>query len=426
VNIERIEKVSADGAVKTAYGPPEQPRPQGKTEFRELQMERPTIPVFPESAWRGLFADYRAAMECATEASDAFHFAAFWARCAVALDRRVCFRYGMRVYPNVYLVCFGETGDRKTTATRQGTELGGPYKLVRGSGSGEGLADEFSSVDPGCGLLLYAEEFSQVLRPGRWDGATLIPFLTQCFDCPERYEMKYRKNPISLEGPTPSLLAGTTPDWFWQDFRVRDFQGGFGNRLFFFTGERKPDIALPESPNLDGISRGVNALATVNPCEAFLDERAVELWTKFYHAWNAENSRRDPVLRAAVQRIPAYILKLAMLYSATDGTLPGIQSEQLSAAILVGRYGESCAKELLSLQHAGTNQRKELERRILTFVNVQPGHATTKREIYKALWRHYSDTESFNRALDSLVRAGELYVKSAERGRIRVSTEHLE
>jgi hypothetical protein len=332
----------------------------------------------------------------------------------------------MQLYPNVYLVCFGETGDRKTTATRLGTELGSPFKVVRGSGSGEGLADEFSGAEPGRGLLLYAEEFSQILRPGRWDGATLIPFLTQCFDCPERYEMKYRKNPISLEDPTPSLLTGTTPDWFWQDFRVRDFQGGFGNRLFFFTGERKPNIALPESPNIEAISRAVDALAAIGPCDASLDERAVELWTKFYGAWNAEDSRRDPLLRAAVQRIPAYVLKLAILYAATDRTLPKIHSEQLSAAILVGRYGEGCAKELLSLQHAGTNPRKELERRILMFVNAQPGHGTTKRGVYKALSRHYSDTESFNRALDSLVRAGELFTKPVARGSVWVSTEPLD
>jgi hypothetical protein len=426
VNIERVERVSADGAVKTAYGPAERWMLQEKAERRKSQIERATIPAFPGSAWRGPFADYRAAMERATEASDSLHFAAFWARCAVALDRRVWFRYGMRVYPNVYLVCFGETGDRKTTATRQGTDLGSQFKLVRGSGSGEGLADEFSGVGPGRGLLLYVEEFSQVLRPGRWDRATLIPFLTQCFDCPERYEMKYRRNPVSLERPTPSLLAGTTPDWFWQDFRARDFQGGFGNRLFFFTGKRKPDIALPESPNLKAISLAVDALAAVGPCEASLDERAIELWTKFYHAWNAEDSRRDPLLRAAVQRIPAYVLKLAMLYSATDGTLPKIQSEQLSASILVGRYGESCAMELLSLQHAGTSPRKELERRILMFVDGQPGHATTKREIYKALWRHHSDAEFFNRALDSLVRAGELFTKHEGRGRVWVSRELLD
>jgi hypothetical protein len=393
---------------------------------KESQREQSMLPEFPEAAWRGSFADYRTAMQRATEASDAFHFATFWARCSVALGRRVRFYYGMQLYSNVYLACFGPTGDRKTTATRMAAELGSEFKIVRGGGSGEGLADEFSSAEPGHGLLLYAEEFSQVLRAGRWDGATLIPFLTQCFDCPELYEMKFRKSPVDLKQPTPSLLAGVTPDWFWQDFRARDFQGGFGNRLFFFAGVRKPPMPLPESPSLSAISSAVDTLALIQPCEARLDAEARTLWERFYRAWDEEESRRDQLLLAAVKRIPAYVLKLAMLYAAQEGTLPEITCDQLSAAIQVGRYGENCAKELLSLQNTGTNPRKELERRILALVGAEPNRMITKREIYKRLWRHYQDAEAFNRAFDSLVRAGELFTKSAGRGSVWVSAEALD
>jgi len=428
MKVARVESVGADGEPRVLYdaGDPNsngQAKPEPEL---EPQRERGTLPEFPKVAWRGLFADYRAATERATEASDAFHFAALWARCAVALGRRVRFPYGMQLFPNVYLVCFGPTGDRKTTATRMGTEIGTTFKIVRGGGSGEGLADEFSSAEPGQGFLLYAEEFSQVLRPGRWDGATLIPFLTQCFDCPPRYEMKFRKSPVELEQPTPSLLAGATPNWFWQDFRANDFQGGFGNRLFFFAGARKPAVPLPESPSLEVISCGVDALAAIQPCEARFDTKSCVPWDKFYRVWDAEESRRDPLLLAAVKRIPAYILKLAMLYAALETTLPEITCEQLEAAILVGRYGEDCAKELLSLQNSGTNPRKELERRILALVDAEPSGAVTKREIYKRLWRHYPDAEAFNRAFDSLVRAGELFTKHEGRGRVRVSREPLD
>ena len=170
----------------------------------------------------------------------------------------------------------------------------------------------------------------------------------------------------------------------------------------------------------------MNALAVVTPGEARLEVRARKLWEEFYVAWEAESSRRDPLLLAAVQRIQPYILKLSMLYASMEGTLPDITCDQLKAAILVGRYGEACVAELLSLQHAGTNPKKELERRILTFVRTQPGRVSTKRAIYKGLWRHYSDAEAFNRALDSLVRAGELFTKQAGRGSIWVSTETME
>lgn len=399
--------------------------PAGRPTIESAKQDSHQLPPFPKAAWRGIFANYRAAMERATEASDAFHFAALWARCAVALGRRVSFHYAMQLFPNVYLVCFGATGDRKTTATRIGAKLGSPYKLISGGGSGEGLADEFSGAQPGQGLLLHAEEFSQILRPGRWDGSTVKPFLTQCFDCPEQYQMKFRKDPIEIEQPTPSLLAGTTPDWFWQDFQGRDFQGGFGNRIFFFTGERKPDVPLPEAPNLEAISHAVDALAVIEPCEARFEPNARELWTKFYGAWGAEDSKRDPLLLAAVQRIPAYILKIGMLYAALEGTLPEIVYEQLAAAILVGRYGEACAVELLALQNAGTNARKELERRILAFVAKAQGGLPTKRTVYRALQRHYRDAQEFNQALESLVRAGVLFTREAERGSVLVSTEPI-
>jgi hypothetical protein len=418
----RVEENASDGSAKTN---------QGAESQTEIPTEQPVgtqteLSPFPEAAWRGIFADYRRVMERATEASDAFHFAALWARCAVALGRCVRFPYGMPLYPNVYLVCFGPTGDKKTTATRMATEIGSAFKIVRGGGSGEGLADEFSDGEPGRGFLLYAEEFSQVLRPGRWEGATLIPFLTQSFDCPPRYEMKFRKKPVKLEQPTPNFLACATPAWFWQDFRANDFLGGFGNRLFFFAGARKPAMPLPEPARLAAISSAVDTLASIKPCETRLDSKAIALWEKFYFAWDAEESRREPLLLAAVKRIPTYALKLAMTYSALEGTLPEITFDQLTAAILVGRYGEVCAKELLSLQNAGINPRKELERRILALVVAEPNKVTTKHAIYKRLWRHYSDAEAFHRAFDSLVRAGELFTRPAGHGSFWVSTEPLD
>ena len=411
----------------------EQPRsqdspPSADSALRQdgAEQENEQLPPFPKAAWRGAFADYRDAMSRATAASDVFHFAGLWARGAVALGRRVSFPYGMSLYPNVFLVGYAPTGDWKTTAMRKGMDLGCEFKIIRGGGSGEGLADDFSCAEPGEGFLLYAEEFAQILRPGRWDGATLIPFLTQCFDCPERYEMRFRKSPINLDRPTPSLLAGATPDWFWQDFRPRDFQGGFGNRLFFLTGVRKVAIALPETPDLIKTSQAVNQLAAIGPCEARLAPDARALWKQFYDAWDAEEGRRDPLLLAAVKRIPAYVLKLSMLYAGFECTLPEITVDQLSAAIRVGRYGEACARDLLALQNAGTNPTKELERRILAFVGGSSGGTTTKRLTYKTLWRHYANTEAFNRAFDSLVRAGELFTKPVGRGSVRVSLESLE
>src|SRR6516165_9423224 len=72
--------------------------------------------AFPECAWRGLFAEYRAAMAGTTEASDVAHFATFWAAVAVMLGRDIHMWSGRHVYPNIYILLFGPSGDKKTTA----------------------------------------------------------------------------------------------------------------------------------------------------------------------------------------------------------------------------------------------------------------------------------------------------------------------
>jgi hypothetical protein len=45
------------------------------------------------------------------------------------------------------------------------------------------------------------KSFRKFCGPAKLGLATLIPFLTQCFDCPERYEMKFPKFPVNFGTP---------------------------------------------------------------------------------------------------------------------------------------------------------------------------------------------------------------------------------
>ena len=384
--------------------------------------DQPVEIIFHEAAWRGVFGEYRAAMKHVTEAPDSFHYSTLLVRAGMAIGRRVWFPYAMKLFPNFYCLNFGPTGDRKTTAQRYFADLGSaPVKMISGAGSGEGLADEFQALPPGTPCVISLEEFSELLRRGRWDGATVLQFLTSCFDCPTDYELKYRKNPIALKEPTPSLLSGTTPDWFWQSAKLSDFQGGFGNRLLYFTGNRKPSIPLPVEADLAPIRSKIDALASVPSGPARLSIQATKLWKEFYPAWETKQRNRDPMHQVAVERIPAYVLKIGMVHAGLENSLPEITEDQLTAAILVGDSCTRFAGELLSLQNAGTNPRKELERRILAFVGQQAGNQTTKRQIYKSLWRHYSCAEDFERSFRALVQAGELFCEAKVKGMCIVS-----
>jgi Bifunctional DNA primase/polymerase, N-terminal/Primase C terminal 1 (PriCT-1) len=384
--------------------------------------ERAALPSFPDAAWRGLFSHYRDAMRACSEASDVFHFLAFWTAAGNALGRRVFFPYGMRLYPNVYGIAFGPTGDFKTSALKraaESTESAG-LRVVRGVGSGEGITEDLGP-DP---TLFSLDEFTSLLRQGKWNGSTLLPTLTEIFDCLDKYERKYRKNPISLNFPTCSILACTTQAWFWRDVTESDFEGGFGNRFIYLTGPPNEPKSRPGIPDLRFVVTKLEELKAFPEQEAFLDPKAEKMWDRFYLPWRKKQF--SPLEGAATKRIPAYVLKLAMVYAALEGTLPEIQDEQLKAALLVGNYAVKCAQQLIGERFSGANAFRELEKKILAKVAGAPNHVITKRNLLRSLARHYQNAEQFNRVFESMVRAGNLFTQPLGHGRVNVSTEPLD
>jgi len=385
----------------------------------ESDPERSELPAFPRLAWRGIFAQYRDEMRKCSEASDVYNFLTIWVAAGNALGRRISFRYGMPLFTNVYGIAFGASGDFKTSACRRGSEITerAGLRVVRGIGSGEGIAAGLGE-EP---TLYFLEEFTSLLRPGKWEGSTLLPTLTEIFDCPERYEREYRKNPIVLNRPVCSILAATTEAWFWRDVRENDFEGGFGNRFVYLTGPRNPPVSLPGVPNLQFAIDALHELKDVREQEARLDAKAQRIWEAFYLYWRKEHFA--PLEGAATKRIPAYVLKLAMTYSCLERTLPEIQAEQLIAAMQVGRYAARCAQHLIGARFSGANALRELEKRILAVVARSPRLTTSKRDLYRALARHYQNSEQFNRVFESMVRAGSLYVQLSNHRRAYVSSE---
>ncbi len=395
---EKLRNKAANGA---ATDPEEEE--QAETEDGDS-----SLLVFPDLAWRGAFGAYRAAMQGTTEASDVFHFGALWAAAAVRLRRRVYLPYGMNLYPNVNLILYGPTGDRKTTAARGAIhvlEAAPAVKVLQGIGSGEGVADWLGTTEAGAqppSHFLFLEELSELLTRGKWDGATLLPFLMRVFDCPARYEIIYRKNPIVLENPTLSSLSCTTPEVFWQYTRELDIRSGWVNRQLMLTGPRKAPIPLPAKPDLIQWGKVRAALARLDRLpeqEARLSSHAVELWKEFYAAWG--QTTLESLVAAATERTPAYALKLALVYAALEETLPVIEEEQLTAAIAVARYGVQCAARLLNQQQQVSTQGRceEAIRRSLRDA-IRP---LSRRVLWQRVGGRF-DTFVFHRALEGLVR----------------------
>lgn len=353
---ETLEALVAD--VENAGGDQADAEPtmtvdEGSDDAQNDADEPDALPTFPEAAWRGVFDEYRQAMAGTSEADDSVHFAAFWAMAAARLRRRVWTHYAFPHFANVFLVNLGPTGDGKTSAMRQAVRAFSTdaLKLLRGVGSAEGLADWMTPPEgtPLVSHVIVLEELAALLLRGKWDGATLVPFLTETFDTPDVYEVPFRKNPIRVPEPTPTLLAGSTPEWFWRSMREHDFFGGFGNRIFYLVGRAKAPIPMPTKPApapLLTVQAIIEQIDTLPSGEAHLAPDAADVWREFYLAW--KGTRFDALTAAATKRIPTYAIKLALLYAVLERTVPIITADQVRAAILVGDFGAKSAAWLVN------------------------------------------------------------------------------
>ena len=390
----------------------------GATAEVDQEITAQPIPPFPEAAWRGPFAAYREAMDGTTEMPDAFHFASLWVLAAGTLRRRLQLHYAYPHYPNVYLVNVGATGDTKnTTGMRQGMQLvpSSTMKVLRGIGSAEALADWMTQPDETNAVahLLVLEELATLLRRGKWEGSTVLHFLTETFDAPPVYEVPFRKNPIKVVEPTPSLLAGTTSEWFWNAMAEVDFHGGFGNRLFFFAGVPKAPISMPAkpaAPPLDHVRAALAALASGPTGDVELASDARPLWDEFYGAW--KRTKFLSLVSAATRRIPTYALKLGLVYAAFEHTVPWITRDQLEAAVRVAAYGAACATWLVEQR-----QTFRLEHRCETAVLEALERVDLPAwRIHQAIGGRFT-AEELNRAVRALMGTGSiLEIKRTPRG----------
>jgi hypothetical protein len=117
------------------------------------------------------------------------------------------------------------------------------------------------------------------------------------------------------------------------------------------------------------------------------------------------------LIAAAMKRIHTNVRKLAMVYAATEKTLPIISQDQLRAAIAVGKYTAECMKVLI--EQRGTNRPEaELEKHFLTWVGKFEGHK--KRYMQQCLSKKAGSCEIFNKVFVSLERAGHVEVREGK------------
>jgi hypothetical protein len=355
------------------------------------------------------------------EGSDAYEFVNFFGISGLRLGRRARIYCGTWLNPNAYVVTYGPSGiSRKSASQRHHRELlaaaDPDVVLQNGIVSAEGLIDALGgspdeeNPPPPKRMLWTMEEIASLLKKARQESTSNIPAtLTELYDCPAQYRLRTRGSPKIAIQPTLTILAASTAEWLESCLTDEQIMGGFANRFLYITGSFRPLVPLPREPDTGTWNRLLKALHDLGDdfsqgATFTLSPNAQALWEGFYRSWH-EDTYPNEILGNIVQRIPDYVLKLAMVYAAWRSSAT-IQGEELDAAWAFGFYARDSVLRLFEGMHQSTQAK--LENRIEEL--LQERGPMKRRDLHQAVGGRYS-AKQFNDAVDALFKAGVLATK---------------
>ena len=361
-------------------------KPSGNSEAKSFT--RPNLEM-PEIAWRGLFKDYRDLVAETTEASDAFHYAAFLQVLGCMLGRRLCVYHAGQQFPNFYTCVVGRSGlTRKDTASARGRivlerlhvyhddNVNPPFKIVRGIRSYEGLLDELAG-DGKIRLILLGELLSLFAKAGQQSLSNIIPSLTELYDCPDLLNPPVHQEVKPAKAPFLSIMAGTTQDWLQKALTEKDIYGGFANRWLYFYGLPKNPMPNPPKIDQDELNHLVSRLnhirdwaANVPQGEIHISDEASKLFETFYNTEFYPCCQQPGLIPALIVRIQDFIWKIGLLY-AVEAECETISGDHLEAAIAVGKYLEESVVQVFA--SFGESKGKKDEMRVLEHLRGKGG-----------------------------------------------------
>lgn len=256
---------------------------------------------------------------------------------AAALQRRSYFQRGhTAVYPNLYTVLVGPSGNRKAEplmiAQRLLRDLGInmiPETITRQALYRNLASSSDSWVDPESGLTsdhcsvcgIY-EELAVFL--GEHD-AKFLADLTNWYDCRDKwmYQSKHQGTD-EIFGVCFNMLGAMAPDWMPAVVPNSAIGGGFTSRILFIVESRKrathadPDAIKVDRKLYERLLSDLHQIHAINGRFTF-DEETRETYTDWYlQSDSGPPAIADPRFAGYNARRPTHALKIAMLMCAAS------------------------------------------------------------------------------------------------------------
>ncbi len=328
-----------------------------------------SVPELPEKCWRKGFDEFRRAWGRTTEASAAYLWAGYLVVAGLVLQRHAQLDIGHPVYANFFVGLIGATGrHRKSTAQRLAVRLldnvDQGVEVSSGIASAEGLLRLLAS-ERNQRVLVNLGELSVLFRKGGMEGTrTLLPFVTDLYDCPPSARLpKSREDHKAIE-PFLSIFGASTQAWLHSSLTTDDVRGGLGGRFSLITGEPGAPIPLPPGPDPEPLAEAETVLVEARNRHASLrkyplSNGAATYWREWYGKWYRR--KETEILDCLSQRQPLHAWKVAMVYAALEGS-DEIAKDQLEAACAFAEYQREVQKHVLG--NLGDSERLKVEQRV--------------------------------------------------------------
>lgn len=355
-----------------------------------------------------------------TETPGAFAFAAFKNQLGLAIGRSITIEYGQTDHsPIFYDALIGKSAfSRKSTAIKaahriinKATSTDGEEDIfitIPGIGSAEGVLERIEgSTESVVGeypkALIKLEELSVLTdRMNQKSTQSLISRFIELWDLPDRITNPTRSDPIKLERPTVSFLAGSTVENVKESFDDRTIMGGFYNRFCWWASDEDKRVPLPEGMGNKLENELVKDTREVIDLARDIGERNENFtFTKeskdLFRGWY--NEFRDKVKGsdkrgAPVARTPELVIRHALLFSLLEKEKE-LTKTALLKGIQIGDYLRKSAYHVL--ERFSETATEKLKKRILKV--LKESGAVKKRELTQKAGPYYDDIGELNQLL---------------------------
>jgi hypothetical protein len=368
-----------------------------------------TVPASSRTGW---WADYLDYVAPTTSSPDLYHLASILTVTGAMVGRRIGAYLGDNQWPILHTVLVGETGlTKKDTAMNRalGTMTYSPngsfhnmFQVLSGVGSAEALADQLQQSN----VLLRLSELSGFLHKARQPStANLRPMITELWNCGPEYSLITRGNPIRISNPTMALLGAIPPETLQREMGSEDIQSGFANRLLFVYGTGKEAIARPPQPNwasLGDLAGEMRELILSYAPGTILefDRDAGAMYDEWFYDF-VQIQYLTELERQMAQRVPAYVVRIALLYAISYGAdAIGVGHTEAARDLVVHLFNRA-APETRSW---GANDEARLASGIISFVT---GEGRPRSDIDRAFSAVYGPSV-VGRAIEALRNNGRI------------------